>query len=93
MLGAFLCALAIIRFAPVLGVVGTVMAGPFAALLAIVGGNAIRRTVGLRCRYRATQLHEDRVERGSTSATTFSAPIPRSANAPAQRDASACNSA
>jgi hypothetical protein len=46
MLGAFLCALAILRFAPVLGVVGLVMAGPIAAWLAIIGGNALRRMIG-----------------------------------------------
>jgi hypothetical protein len=46
MLGAFLTALAIKWYAPVLGVVGLLMAGPIVALLAIVIGNATRKLVG-----------------------------------------------
>lgn len=46
MLGAFLTALAIARYAPILGVVGLLMAGPIVALLTILIGNAVKRLVG-----------------------------------------------
>ena len=54
MLGTALCAWAIIAFAPVLGVVGLVIAGPFFALLAIVLGNAIRRAADKALRGRTS---------------------------------------
>ena len=52
MLGAALCALAIFRFAPVLGVVGLVIAGPLCAVLMIVAGNAIRHAIDTAIRGR-----------------------------------------
>jgi hypothetical protein len=45
MAGAALCALAIARFAPWLGVAGLVIAGPFGAVLMIVAGEAIVRAL------------------------------------------------
>ena len=45
MAGAALCALAIARFAPWLGVAGLVIVGPFCAVLMIVTGDAIIRAL------------------------------------------------
>ena len=50
MVGAALCALAIAWIAPAFVVAGLVMAGPFCALLMIVGGQALRRALWPRSR-------------------------------------------
>ncbi len=43
--GAALCALAIVWTAPTLTVIGLVVAGPLCSLLVIVAGNAMRRAL------------------------------------------------
>ena len=52
--GTALCALAIAWFAPKLGVVGLVIAGPLCAVLMIVAGHAVRRALAWPLRHTRT---------------------------------------